>query len=99
MFWQSSLLIALIYVLDLALRRKVRAAVRYALWLIVLVKLVLPPSLALPTSLAWWVRQPEPAPVAAVVPAPAPVPRHVVLSHVENPEPLSTAPQPRMLPV
>src|SRR5206468_2170272 len=55
MLWQSSLLIAVLFLLDLALRRRVRAAVRYALWLVLLAKLVLPPSLALPTSAAWWV--------------------------------------------
>jgi beta-lactamase regulating signal transducer with metallopeptidase domain len=54
--WQSSLLIAVLFVLDLALQRRVRASVRYALWLVVLLKLLLPPSLALPTSLAWWIR-------------------------------------------
>ena len=56
MLWQSSLLITLLFLLDLALRRRARAAVRYALWLVLLVKLVLPPTLALPTSAAWWVR-------------------------------------------
>jgi beta-lactamase regulating signal transducer with metallopeptidase domain len=54
MLWQSSLLIAIVFVLDFALRRKIRAAIRYALWLMVLVKLILPPSLALPTSVTWW---------------------------------------------
>jgi beta-lactamase regulating signal transducer with metallopeptidase domain len=38
--------------------------VRYALWLVVLVKLLLPPSLALQTSIAWWVRDTAPAPMA-----------------------------------
>jgi beta-lactamase regulating signal transducer with metallopeptidase domain/type II secretory pathway component GspD/PulD (secretin) len=56
MLWQSSVLILMIFALDWALRRKVQAAVRYALWLVVVVKLVLPPSLALPTGLAWWLR-------------------------------------------
>jgi len=50
MLWQSSLLIAIVFALDLGLRRKVRAAVRYALWMIVLVKLLLPPSLAVPSG-------------------------------------------------
>jgi len=54
MLWQSSVLIAVLFVVDFALRRRVRAAVRYALWLVVLVKLLLPPSLALPTGVAWW---------------------------------------------
>ncbi len=63
MLWQSSLLIAIIFVVDFALRRKIRAAIRYALWLVVLVKLLLPPSLALPTSPAWWL-PPSPQPPA-----------------------------------
>jgi beta-lactamase regulating signal transducer with metallopeptidase domain len=54
MLWQSSVLIAVLFVADFALRRHVRAAVRYALWLVLLVKLLLPPSLALPTGVAWW---------------------------------------------
>ncbi|MGO9478571.1 MAG: M56 family metallopeptidase [Limisphaerales bacterium] len=54
MLWQSSVLIAILFVADFALRRRVRAAVRYALWLVLLVKLLLPPSLALPTGVAWW---------------------------------------------
>jgi len=56
MLWQSSLLIAFLFALDFAFRRKLRASVRYALWLVVLVKLALPPSLALPTGLGWWLR-------------------------------------------
>jgi beta-lactamase regulating signal transducer with metallopeptidase domain/Flp pilus assembly secretin CpaC len=63
MLWQSSLLVALLFALDFALRRKVRAAIRYALWLVVLVKLMLPPSLALPTGAGWWLRPVAPAPV------------------------------------
>ncbi len=54
MLWQSSVLITVLFAIDFALRRRVRAAVRYALWLVLLVKLLLPPSLALPTSAAWW---------------------------------------------
>lgn len=56
MFWQSSLLISVMFAVDWALRRRVRAAVRYALWWVVLLKLVLPPSLALPTGPGWWLR-------------------------------------------
>jgi beta-lactamase regulating signal transducer with metallopeptidase domain len=65
MLWQSSLLIAVIFVLEFALRRKIRAAIRYALWLVVLVKLLLPPSLALPTSPTWWIHPAAPPPVKA----------------------------------
>ncbi len=60
MLWQSSLLIGLVFALDLMLARKIRAAVRYALWLAVLVKLLLPPTLALPTGAAWWLSQNQP---------------------------------------
>ena len=63
--WQSSLLIAVIFVLEFALRRKIRAAIRYALWLMVLVKLLLPPSLALPISPTWWIHPSVPPPAKA----------------------------------
>jgi type II secretory pathway component GspD/PulD (secretin)/beta-lactamase regulating signal transducer with metallopeptidase domain len=67
MLWQSSLLIAIIFVLEFALRRKIHAAIRYALWLVVLVKLLLPPSLAMPTSPTWWIH-PAPAPLPVKAP-------------------------------
>jgi beta-lactamase regulating signal transducer with metallopeptidase domain len=51
MLGQTSLLIALVAGVDLLIRRRVWPQVRYALWLLVLVKLVLPPGLALQTSL------------------------------------------------
>ncbi|HEX4343547.1 MAG TPA: M56 family metallopeptidase [Verrucomicrobiae bacterium] len=60
MFWQSSLFIIVLFGLDFALRRRLRASVRYALWLTVFVKLLLPPTLALPTSIAWWADRPAP---------------------------------------
>jgi len=53
MLVQSSLVIVALFLLDLLLRRKVRAVVRYPLWLLLLVKLVLPPSFAAPTGLAY----------------------------------------------
>jgi hypothetical protein len=56
MLWQSSLLIAVLLSLNFVFRRKIRAAVRYSLWLVVLVKLLLPPTLALPTGVVWWMR-------------------------------------------
>src|SRR5207245_11080745 len=52
MLVQSSLLIVLLFALDLVLRNRVRAVVRYALWMLVLIKLVLPPSFAPPARLA-----------------------------------------------
>ena len=44
--WQSSLLIIVLLALDLLLRNRIRAGFRYALWMLLLVKLVLPPSFA-----------------------------------------------------
>lgn len=60
MLWQSSLLIAVVFAFDFFLAKKIRASVRYALWMVVLVKLLLPPTLALPTSATWWLWRPAP---------------------------------------
>ncbi len=49
---QVSVLIAVLLVVDLLLRRRVRAVVRYAMWMLVFVKLLLPPTLSLPTGIA-----------------------------------------------
>jgi type II secretory pathway component GspD/PulD (secretin)/beta-lactamase regulating signal transducer with metallopeptidase domain len=68
MLWQSSVVIAVVFILDLALRRKVRASVRHALWLVVLVKLVLPPTLALPTGPSWWIHPAAPPPPVKAAP-------------------------------
>lgn len=61
MLWQSSLLIAVVFALDGLLARKLRASIRHALWLVVLVKLLLPPTLALPTGATWWLWPAKPA--------------------------------------
>lgn len=76
MFWQSCLLIALVFTLDFFFAKKIRASVRHALWLVVLVKLILPPTLALPTSAVWWLTQTRPA-------APLPAPKHFSVSFNE----------------
>jgi len=51
MFWQVSVLIPLIGLIDIVIRKRVWPQIRYALWLLVLVKLILPPTFALSTSL------------------------------------------------
>jgi len=84
MFWQSSLLILLLLGLDRLLQRRIRASVRYGFWLLLLVKLVLPPSLALPTSLAWWIL---PAPVTGSNPFRVLVHSEPRLSFVADPNP------------
>ena len=72
MLWQSSLLIGVLFAVDLVLRKKLRPAVRYALWLVVVVKVLLPPSLAFPTGPSWWLRPaqiapPQPRPTSVTV--------------------------------
>ena len=54
MLIQSSVLIIILLCLDLILRKRIRAVFRYWIWMIVLVKLMLPPTLSLPTSPAYW---------------------------------------------
>ena len=51
MFWQVSLLIVIITLIDMAIRKRAWPQVRYALWLLVLLKLVIPPTWQMQTSL------------------------------------------------
>lgn len=76
-FLQSAVLIAVVAVLDRLLRRHATAALRAALWLLVLVKLALPPSLALPTGVGYWLNR-ESAP-------PPPLARYTVTIAAEEP--------------
>ncbi len=64
MLWQSSLLIIALFAFEYLFQRKVRASIRYTLWLVVLVKLCVPPTFALPTSPAWWLHK-TPPPIVA----------------------------------
>lgn len=50
--WQASLFIGVVAVLDRAFGRYVWPQVRYAVWLLVFLKLILPPTLASPWSIA-----------------------------------------------
>jgi beta-lactamase regulating signal transducer with metallopeptidase domain len=50
MLWQAGLLIAIVAAIDLLIKKWAWPQVRYALWLLILVKLVLPPGLTSPTS-------------------------------------------------
>ena len=52
MFWQVGLLIVLIALLDLLIRKWAWPQLRYALWSLVLIKLILSPALSLPSGLA-----------------------------------------------
>jgi beta-lactamase regulating signal transducer with metallopeptidase domain len=92
-FVQSSLLIVILLLLDLLLRKKVRAVFRYWIWMLVLLKLVLPASLSTPVSLGQWfgdklayVGISRIAPkIEAIGPAPAAVsPAIIDTSHIET---------------
>lgn len=54
MLIQSGILIVLMYLIDLLIRKHVRAVFRYCIWMLILVKLILPPTLCLPTGIGYW---------------------------------------------
>ena len=54
MFVQSGVLIVLLLIIDFLIRKRVRATLRYWIWMLVFIKLILPPSLSLPTGLGYW---------------------------------------------
>src|SRR5207302_4808882 len=66
MLWQSSLLILLVALLDRLIRRWAWPHARFALWSLVLLKLVLPPWLASPVSLTSALLPSHAKPVALV---------------------------------
>ena len=53
-FIQASVLIVLLLVIDFLLQKRVRAVFRYCLWMLLLIKLVLPASFTLPTGIGYW---------------------------------------------
>ncbi|HEV3301267.1 MAG TPA: M56 family metallopeptidase, partial [Planctomycetaceae bacterium] len=69
MFLQTVVLIAVLYLLELCLRRRVRPVVRYWIWSLVLLKLMLPVTLYTPFSVGYWLMR-EPA-VIAEAPSPS----------------------------
>ena len=77
MLAQSSLLILVLYGLDRLLRRRLRAVARHALWMLILVKLLLPPSFASPTGLAYWL------PISQATGSRARIPIREVVRHIE----------------
>ncbi len=56
MFWQVGALILVIGAIDVLLRKRLWPQIRYGLWLLVIVKLILPPTFALPTGIVSHVR-------------------------------------------
>ena len=59
MAWQVAVVVAVVAAAGWLLRRR-SAAFRHTLWLLVLVRLVVPPDLAFPTGWGWWLRAAEP---------------------------------------
>jgi len=89
MFVQSGVLILSLLAIDLLLRKRVRATFRYWMWMLVFVKLILPPTLSLPTGIGYWFGDHLFAdsivldrPSNAVLPEPvaAPAPQHRAMS-------------------
>ncbi|MBI9016475.1 MAG: hypothetical protein JEZ07_04350 [Phycisphaerae bacterium] len=54
MLVQVTALIVLLWLVDLVVRKKVRAIFRYWLWMLLLAKLILPPTLCMPTGIGYW---------------------------------------------
>ncbi len=78
---QCAVLVAVLALLDFALKHRVRAALRYGLWLLLLLKLVLPPTLSSPTSAAYWL----PAEKKTARPAPPVLATRVEFTDVTTP--------------
>lgn len=74
MLVQSGILVAILLLLNLALRRKARATVRYWLWMLVLVKLMLPPTFSLPTGPGYWLGMSRPRITTGGQPSAMPAP-------------------------
>ncbi|MBN2131958.1 MAG: M56 family metallopeptidase [Sedimentisphaerales bacterium] len=78
MLVQSGLLVVLLLIVDVVIRKRVRATVRYWLWILVFAKLLLPPTLSLPTGIGSW----GPEAVSMQIPA-----LERVSTHTVRPEP------------
>ncbi|MHC4168482.1 MAG: M56 family metallopeptidase [Planctomycetota bacterium] len=78
MSWQVCVLVILVGAADLLLRRRAWPQVRYALWLLILVKLVVPPTFSLSTGVVSYVRLMADRPPSRVnsASAPADLPYH-----------------------
>ncbi len=81
MLVQASLLIALLWLLDCILYRHLRASLRYGLWMLVLVKLLVSPQWSLPTGIGHWINPPTSLALSVLSPpesSPAQAPPSVI---------------------
>jgi len=89
MAWQTAVLVAIVWALDLLVRRWLWPQVRYALWLLVLVKLLLPPGFSSPASvtqpLAELPRRVQLAAPTEKIPLAAPMAREDMPAFKDNP--------------
>jgi beta-lactamase regulating signal transducer with metallopeptidase domain/TolA-binding protein len=90
MFVQSGVLIVVLLLVDLVLRKRVRATLRYWIWMLVFVKLLLPPSLSLPTGIGYWVGGYATRPASMSPPAPQMEETHAPV--MASPQPEVTVP-------
>ncbi len=73
MTWLVAVLVAVLALISTVLRGR-SASLLYTLWLLVLIRLVLPPDFAFPTGWGWWVRA-EPTAVASSAAQPVTLPQ------------------------
>lgn len=86
MLIQSCVLILILMAVDAFLQRKVRAVFRYWIWMLVLVKLVLPPSLGSPVSVGTWFGETLETPAIVLLePEPEPAELSPVISAILSP--------------
>ncbi len=94
MAWIVAVLVAILWLVTTILRAR-SASLLYALWLLVLVRLMLPPEFAFPTGWGWWVRttrsdmvsDPEPVSPRAEIPAETPNDRIGLAEDTPSPGP------------
>jgi beta-lactamase regulating signal transducer with metallopeptidase domain len=91
MFWQVGLLIILVACIDTLIKRWAWPQLRYALWLLVLIKLVLPPGVSMPGSLAERVKPPLDWLISRNINKPSTITKYTPF--IVSPEPLVAARQ------
>ncbi len=92
MLWQSAVLIGLVAVIDRLIRKRAWPQLRYMLWLLVFVKLILPPSLTSPLSLTSHVPALARKAVEVEVQTAGSAPATAAMEAPSNTKPLSTTP-------
>jgi len=96
MLIQSSILIVILLVLDFLLKNKIRAILRYCLWMLILIKLVLPTSLASPLSPGYYLKLKIPTiattETTKVTNPELSVPPKNIGANITNPQPAHTIP-------